>query len=118
MIFVSTIVKVSDNSGARLAKCIHIYKKKKFASIGDMILVSIKTYNPKKKIKKGEMYLSLVIRVKRFLNYNNGYIKFEDNAVVLLNKKFLPLGSRLFGLSIKNIRLINRKVFLMLPYII
>lgn len=118
MIFVSTIVKVSDNSGARLARCIHIYKKKKFASIGDMILVSIKTYNPKKKIKKGEMYLSLVIRVKRFLNYNNGYIKFEDNAVVLLNKKFLPLGSRLFGLSIKNIRLINRKVFLMLPYII
>jgi large subunit ribosomal protein L14 len=118
MIFVSTIVKISDNSGARLAKCIHIYKKKKFASIGDMILVSIKTYNPKKKIKKGEMHLSIVIRVKRFINYNNGYIKFEDNAVVLLNKKLLPLGTRLFGVSIKNIRLINRKVFLMLPYII
>jgi large subunit ribosomal protein L14 len=118
MIFVSTILKVSDNSGARLAKCIHIYKKKKFASIGDMILVSIKTYNPKKKIKKGEMYLSIVIRVKRFLNYNNGYIKFEDNAVVLINKKLLPIGTRLFGVSIKNIRLINRKIFLMLPYII
>lgn len=83
-----------------------------------MILVSIKTYNPKKKIKKGEMHLSIVIRVKRFINYNNGYIKFEDNAVVLLNKKLLPLGTRLFGVSIKNIRLINRKVFLMLPYII
>jgi len=118
MIFVSTVVNVSDNSGARLAKCIHIYKKKKFASIGDMILISVKTYNPKKKIKKGEMYLSIVIRVRRFFNYNNGYIKFEDNAVVLLNKKFLPLGTRLFGVSVKNIRLINRKVFLMLPYII
>lgn len=118
MIFVSTVVKVSDNSGARLAKCIHIYKKKKFASIGDMILVSIKTYNPKKKIKKGEMYLSIVIRVKRFLNYNNGYIKFEDNAIVLINKKLLPIGTRLFGVSIKNIRIINRKIFLMLPYIV
>jgi large subunit ribosomal protein L14 len=118
MVFVSTVVKVSDNSGARLAKCIHIYKKKKFASIGDMILVSVKTYNPKKKIKKGEMYLSIIIRVKRFLNYNNGYIKFEDNAVVLINKKFLPIGTRLFGVSIKNIRIINRKIFLMLPYII
>ena len=52
MIFVSTVVNVSDNSGARLAKCIHIYKKKKFASIGDMILISVKTYNPKKKNKK------------------------------------------------------------------
>ena len=84
MIFVSTILKVSDNSGARLAKCIHIYKKKKFASIGDMILVSIKTYNPKKKIKKGEMYLSIVIRVKRFLNYNNGYIIIYINTITLL----------------------------------
>jgi large subunit ribosomal protein L14 len=118
MILVSTILNVSDNSGGRLAKCIHIYKKKKSGSIGDMILVSIKTYNPKKKIKKGEMYLSLIIRVKKFFFYNNSYIKFNDNAIVLLNKKILPLGTRLFGVSLRNIRLINRKVYLMLPYII
>lgn len=49
MISISTILNVSDNSGARLAKCIHIYKKKKYGTIGDLILVSIKTYNPKKK---------------------------------------------------------------------
>jgi large subunit ribosomal protein L14 len=118
MILVSTVLNVSDNSGGRLAKCIHIYKKKKWGSIGDMILVSIKTYNPKKKIKKGEMYLSLIIRVKKFFFYNNSYIKFDDNAVVLLNKKILPLGTRLFGVSLRNIRLINRKVYLMLPYIL
>lgn len=118
MILISTILNVSDNSGGRLAKCIHIYKKKKKASIGDMILVTIKTYNPKKKIKKGEMYLSLVIRVKNFFFYQNSFIKFDDNAIVLLNKKFLPLGTRLFGVSLRNIRSINRKVYLMLPYII
>jgi large subunit ribosomal protein L14 len=118
MIFVSTILNVSDNSGGRLAKCIHIYKKKKFGTIGDMILVSIKTYNTKKKIKKGEMYLSLIIRVKNFFFYNNSYVKFEDNAIVLLNKKILPIGTRLFGVSLRFLRLINRKVYLMLPYIL
>lgn len=118
MILVSTLLNVSDNSGGRLAKCIHIYKKKKNAKIGDMILISIKTYNPKKKIKKGEMYLSLIIRIKNYFFYNNSYIRFSDNAIVLLNKKILPLGTRLFGLSLRNIRLINRKVYLMLPYII
>jgi large subunit ribosomal protein L14 len=118
MILVSTILNVSDNSGGRLAKCIHIYKKKKFGTIGDIILVTIKTYNTKKKIKKGEMYLSLIIRVKKFFFYNNSYIKFDDNSIVLLNKKFLPVGTRLFGVSLRNIRLINRKVYLMLPYIL
>jgi len=118
MILISTILNVSDNSGGRLAKCIHIYKKKKCGTIGDMILVSIKTYNTKKKIKKGEMYLSLIIRVKNFFFYNNSYIKFEDNAIILLNKKILPIGTRLFGVSLRNIRLINRKVYLMLPYIL
>ncbi len=118
MISISTILNVSDNSGARLAKCIHIYKKKKYGTIGDLILVSIKTYNPKKKIKKGEMHLSLIIRIKSLFKYNNSFIKFDDNAIILLNKKLLPIGTRLFGLSINNIRLINRKVFLMLPYII
>lgn len=118
MISISTILNVSDNSGARLAKCIHIYKKKKYATIGDMILVSIKTYNPKKKLKKGEMHLSIVIRIKSYYFNKNSFIKFEDNSIILLNKKLLPLGTRLFGLSINDIRFINRKVFLMLPYIL
>jgi large subunit ribosomal protein L14 len=118
MVLISTILNISDNSGGRLAKCIHIYKKKKFGTIGDMILITIRTYNPKKKIKKGEMYLSLIIRVKQNFFYNNSFIKFDDNAIILLNKKFLPIGTRLFGLSTRNIRQINRKVYLMLPYIL
>lgn len=118
MILISTVLNISDNSGPRTAKCIHIYNKKSFGSIGDTILVSVKTYNVKKKIKKGEMHLALIIRTKYAFNYNNSYIKFMDNAAILLNKKNLPLGTRIFGLSLRNIRLINRKVFLMLQYII
>ena len=117
MIQNGTIVYISDNSGARLAKCIHVYKKK-FATIGDYILVSVKTYNPDKKIKKGELHLALMIRTKKEFFYNSAFFSFSDNAAVLMNKKFLPLGSRLFGPSLKNIRFINRKVFLMLTHTI
>lgn len=118
MILVSTILNISDNSGGRLVKCIHIYKRKRKASIGDIILITIKTYNSKKKIKKGEMYLSIIIRVKSSFFFNNSYIKFNDNAAILLNKKYLPIGTRLFGVSLRNIRLINRKIYLMMPYIL
>jgi len=52
MIIIGTILKASDNAGARLVKCIHVYKRKKYGSIGDLILVVVKTYNPKKKLKK------------------------------------------------------------------
>ena len=113
MIQKGTLIFISDNSGARLAKCIHVYNKKK-ATIGDYILVSIRTYNPEKKIKKGELHLALVIRTKKEVFYGNTFFSFSDNAAVLLNKKYLPLGSRLFGPSLKSIRFINRKVFLML----
>lgn len=113
MIQKGTILFISDNSGARLAKCIHVYKKK-FAKIGDYILVSIKTYNPEKKIKKGELHLALVIRTKKEIFYNGAFFSFSDNAAVLMNKKYLPLGTRLFGPSLKSLRFINRKVFLMI----
>jgi large subunit ribosomal protein L14 len=113
MIQKGSIVFISDNSGARLVKCIHVYKKK-VATIGDYILVSIKTYNPEKKIKKGELHLALMIRTKKEFFYGNTFFSFSDNAAVLMNKKLLPLGSRLFGPSLKIIRYINRKVFLML----
>lgn len=113
MIQKGTLVFISDNSGARLAKCIHVYNKKT-AYIGDYVLVSIKTYNPDKKIKKGELHLALVIRTKKEFFYNSAFFSFSDNAAVLMNRKYLPLASRLFGPSLKNIRYINRKVFLML----
>lgn len=118
MIIVGSILNASDNSGAFKVKCIRLYKRKKYGSIGDFILISVKTCNPKKKIKKGEMYKCLIIRTKYAYNYMNSYYKFSDNSVILLNKKNLPIGTRLFGLTISYIRLINRKIFLLLENII
>lgn len=118
MIFKTTILNVSDNSGARSGKCLHIYNNKKYGKIGDFTLISVKTYNTKKKIKKGEMFLSLIIRMRFFFKFNASYIRFDGNSLVLLSKKKIPLGTRLFGPSIIYLRLINRKTFLMLPYII
>lgn len=118
MISINTILNVSDNSGARLVKCIRVYKNKKKGSIGDNILISVRSYNPKKKIKKGEIYLALIIRTRYRFSYNNCFYKFSDNAVILLNKKQLPISSRIFGYSVRLLRLINKKVYLMVPHII
>lgn len=118
MISVGTVLKAGDNSGARLIKCIRIYKRKKKGVIGDVILITVKTYNTKKKIKKGELYKALIIRTKYPFKYYNNYFIFKENSAVLLNKKNLPIGSKLFGLTTRYIRFINRKVFLLLQYII
>lgn len=104
MISVGTILNCSDNSGGILIKCIKIYKRKKKGSIGDKILIVIVTYNPKKKLKKGEIHKALIIRTKYRTKVNNNYYKFFDNAAIILNKKNLPLGSRLFGCSLRIIR--------------
>ena len=118
MISVGTILRCSDNSGGILIKCIKIYKRKRKGFIGDKILVVISTYNPKKKLKKGEMHKVIIIRTKFKTKVNNSYYTFSDNAGIILNKKNLPIASRLFGCSIRLMRLYNRKVFLLLPYIV
>jgi len=118
MISVGTTFKCSDNSGAILIKCIKIYKRKKKGFIGDKVLAVIVTYNPKKKIKKGEMHKVIIVRTKFKSKVNNSYYNFSDNAGVILNKKDLPIASRLFGCTTRLMRLYNRKVFLLLPYII
>lgn len=118
MISVGTVFKCSDNSGAILIKCIKIYKRKKKGSIGDNVLGVVVTYNPKKKLKKGEMHKVLIIRTKYRSKVNNSYYRFSDNAGIILNKKNMPIATRLFGCSTRLMRLYNRKVFLLLPYII
>jgi large subunit ribosomal protein L14 len=112
------MLNVSDNSGARVVKCIRIYNNKKVGSIGSYILVTVRMYNAKKKIKKGEIFLALIIRTKYSFKYKNSYYKFSDNACILMNKKYLPISSRVFGYSVRSLRLINKKAFLMVPYII
>ena len=104
MIQINTILNVIDNSGAKTASCIKVLSgyKRRYASIGDLILVSIKTLRSKRKIilklKKGELYKAIILRtcsVNRSFTGDN--INFFDNSIVLLTKQNKFLGTRVFG---------------------
>ena len=108
MIQQQTILKVTDNSGAKTAKCIKVLGgfKRKFAYLGDIIVVSIQKIKNFSKIKKGDIYKALIVRTKRKINRNDGsfYFLFE-NAVSLFDKRkhgkhgktLIPAAGRLFG---------------------
>ena len=104
MIQINTILNIIDNSGAKTASCIKVLSgyKRRYASIGDLILVSIKTLRSKRKIilklKKGELYKAIILRtcsVNRSFTGDN--INFFDNSIVLLTKQNKFLGTRVFG---------------------
>lgn len=110
MIQVGSILKVSDKTGVSLVKCIKVYgpMKKKIANIGEVILVSVKHINPKKfkkmklfkkkRFMKGTLHRALIIRSKKnFKRSNNVYIKFNENCVVLVNKRTVPISNRVYG---------------------
>lgn len=111
MIQQQTILKVSDNSGAKTVRCIKVLGgyKKKCASIGDTIVVSIQDLRTilKKtlKVKKKEIYKALVVRTKTCLKKKTGFsIKFQENSVVLINKQGNPIGTRITGPISKNLK--------------
>jgi large subunit ribosomal protein L14 len=108
MIQMQTQLKVSDNSGALIVQCIKVLggSNRKIASIGDVIVVSIKKLQPniqksnikKDIIKKGQVHRAVVIRTKKnFVRQDGTFIKFDDNAVVLVNQNNIPIASRVFG---------------------
>lgn len=99
MICVSTTMKTSDNSGAKLVKCIHIYKGKfNRVKLGDMILVIIKRAKPRKKVKKSELKKAVLIRKKEKTARKNGIqINFKKNLVLLIDKNKNPIGNRFKG---------------------
>ncbi|MCV3769548.1 MAG: 50S ribosomal protein L14 [Wolbachia pipientis] len=98
MIQKNTLLEVADNSGARKVLCIGLLGGKKFASVGDIVIVSVKSVNSKGKIEKGKMYRAVVVRVKsRIRKSDNSVIYFSSNAVVLINSEGEPLGTRVFG---------------------
>jgi large subunit ribosomal protein L14 len=104
MIQVQTILKVSDNSGAKTVKCIKILGgfKKKYAVLGDTIVVSIQQLRNKEKksskVKKGEIYKALIIRTKTPYTTNDGsQIRFNENSVTLMNKQENPISTRIIG---------------------
>ncbi len=100
MIQVQTYLNVTDNTGAKKVQCIRVLggSNRKYASLGDQIVVTVKDAIPNATAKKGEVYRAVVVRTKKEVRRPDGtYIKFDDNACVLLNKQGEPLGTRILG---------------------
>ena len=107
MIQRETRLKVADNSGARKIQCIKVLggSKRRSASIGDIIVVSIKDAIPRGKVKKGEVYKAIVVRTKKDFNRADGTsIRFDKNAAVMLNNAGELIGTRIFGPVVRELR--------------
>lgn len=100
MIQMQTELDVADNSGARRVMCIKVLKgsKRRYAHIGHVIKVSVKEAIPRGKVKKGEVLNAVVVRTKKGVRRTDGsVIRFDSNAVILLNAQLQPIGTRVFG---------------------
>ena len=100
MIITETKLNVADNSGAKLVQCIKVLggSHRRSASIGDVIVVSVKEAIPNGKVKKGSVHKAVVVRTKKSIHRNDGSkVKFDSNAVVLTDEKGEPVGTRIFG---------------------
>ncbi|MEL6140599.1 MAG: 50S ribosomal protein L14 [Bacteroidota bacterium] len=100
-------LRVADNSGAKEVLCIRVLggSKRRYASIGDMIVVTVKEASPGGNIKKGSVSKAVVVRTKKEIRRKDGsYIRFDDNAVVLLNASEEPRGTRIFGPVARELR--------------
>jgi large subunit ribosomal protein L14 len=100
MIQMQSNLEVADNSGARRVQCIKVLggAKRRYAHVGDIIVVSIKEAIPRGRVKKGEVRKAIVVRVKKDIQRRDGsVIRFDSNAAVIVNDKGEPLGTRIFG---------------------
>ncbi len=110
MIQMSTVLNVADNSGAKKIACIKVLgsSNKRYARLGDIIVVSVKEALPNSKVKKGEVYRAVVVRMKKNTRRNDGsYIKFDENSAVLINRQNEPVGTRIFGPVARELRAKN-----------
>jgi large subunit ribosomal protein L14 len=107
MIQMQTNLDVADNSGARRVQCIKVLggSHRRYASVGDIIVVSVKEAIPRGRVKKGEVYSAVVVRTAKGVRRQDGsLIKFDGNAAVLLNAKLEPIGTRIFGPVTRELR--------------
>ena len=108
MIIAETKLNVADNSGAKLIQCIKVLggSKRRSASIGDLIVISVKEAIPNGKVKKGEVTRAVVVRTKKGVSRQDGStIRFDKNSAVLLTKEGEPIGTRIFGPVTRELRL-------------
>lgn len=107
MIQTQTVLDVADNSGAKRLMCIKVLggSKRKYASVGDIIVVSVKEAMPNAKVKKGDVVRAVVVRTAREIPRPDGsYIRFDGNSAVLINAQSEPIGSRIFGPVARELR--------------
>lgn len=107
MIQVETKLDVADNSGAKQVQCIKVLggSKRRYASVGDIIVVSVKEAMPRGKVKKGTVQRAVVVRTARDIQRKDGtVIRFDRNAAVLVNQKEEPIGTRIFGPVARELR--------------
>ncbi|MCB0492941.1 MAG: 50S ribosomal protein L14 [Cyclobacteriaceae bacterium] len=107
MIQTESRLKVADNSGAKEVLCVHVLggTKRRYASVGDTIVVTVKSAMPSSAIKKGTVSKAVVVRTKKEIRRKDGsYIRFEENAAVLLNPQNEPRGTRIFGPVARELR--------------
>ncbi len=107
MIQLRTVLDVADNSGAKVVQCIKVLggSRRRYARIGDVIVVAVKEVDPNGNFKKGEVKKAVVVRTKKEIRRSNGsYIKFDNNAAVLIGDSKDPIGTRIFGPVARELR--------------
>jgi large subunit ribosomal protein L14 len=107
MVQTTTTLDVADNSGAKKIMCIRVLggTRRKYASIGDVIVVSVKEAIPNAKVKKGEIARAVIVRTKKEVSRQDGsYIRFDANSAVLVDKDNEPIGTRIFGPVARELR--------------
>ena len=111
MVYVGSFLKVVDNSGARLVKCLKIYSKlqKSRGVVGDLLLVSVRQINPKKNIKRGELFKGMLVRTNKFFyRYGGIIIYFKTSSIVLFNKRENLAGTRILEPVAYELRNLNQ----------
>jgi len=107
MIQMQSILKVADNSGGKRVQCIKVLggSKKRFATVGDIIKISVKEALPNSKVQKGKVYSAVIVRTRKEVARKDGsFIKFNDNSVVILNAAYEPIATRIFGPVARELR--------------
>ncbi len=107
MIQAESKLKVADNSGAKLLLCIKVLggSRRRYASVGDVVIVSVKEAIPNSKVKKGSVVRAVIVRTAKEIRRPDGtYIKFDDNSAVLISQQNEPIGTRIFGPVARELR--------------
>ena len=122
MIQVESNLEVADNSGARRVQCIKVLggSKRRFARVGDVIVVSVKEAIPRGRVKKGDVHRAVIVRTAKEIRRADGSaIRFDKNAAVLINKQNEPIGTRIFGPVTRELRSKNHmKIISLAPEVL